>query len=87
MSVHSEYSRAVEAMLDRLQALDHPKTETWIENLKAARVGSHPDLSSAARSALTVLMEIEADSTARSVAGLIELRERLHLHCQFILGN
>ena len=87
MSVHGEYSRSVEAMLDRIRALDHPGRDSWIADLEAARMGSQPDLSSAARAARVVLASIANDPEARCVEGLIDPRDRLDAHCRAILGE
>jgi hypothetical protein len=87
VSVHSEYSRAVEAMLDRIQALDHPQRDSWIAELESSRVGSHPELSAAARTARAVLTSIAKDPEARTVEGLIDPRDRLEAHCRAILGD
>ena len=87
MSVHGEYSRSVEALLDRIRALDHPRRDAWLGALESARVGSQPDLSSAARDARAVLASIADDPEARSVEGLIDPRDRLEAHCRAILGD
>ena len=87
MSVHSEYARALETMLDRLRSLSHPEVESWLEALTAARVGARPDLSSAARECLRILESIAHDPKARAAEGLREPRERLEAHCRSILGE
>lgn len=86
MSVHSEYSRALEAMIDRLRSLSHPHAESWIAEFESARVASHPDLSAAARASLRVLASIQADPKARDVEGLHDPESRLDAHCRAILG-
>jgi len=86
VSVHSEYSRALEAILDRLRSLDHAQTENWLAMFEAARVGNQADLSSAAREARRLLAIIANDPKAQSVDGLHEPRARLEAHCRAILG-
>jgi hypothetical protein len=87
VSVHGEYSRSVEAMLDRIRALDHPVRDSWVAALESARVGSQPDLSAAALAARVVLASIADDPEARCVEGLIDPRARLEAHCRAILGE
>ncbi len=87
MSVHAEYSRALETILDRLRSLPHPEVESWLEQFEAARVGAQPDLSAAARACLRVLKSIELDPNARATEGLRDPHERLEAHCRAILGE
>ncbi len=87
MSVHGEYCRALETMLDRLRSLSHPEVESWLERLEAARIGPHPDLSAAAGACLSVLKSIERDPNARATEGLRDPHERLEAHCRAILGQ
>ena len=86
MSVHGEYSRALEALLDRIRSLDHPRSEAWREQLEAARLGAHPDLSTAARACLQTLASIDRDPIASHLEGLRDPWERLEAHCRIILG-
>jgi hypothetical protein len=87
MSVHGEYSRALEAMIHRLRSLPNPNVESWITGLEAARVGAQPDLSAAARESLRVLASIAKDSSAQAAEGLHDPETRLEMHCRAILGE
>ena len=49
MSVHGEYSRALENLIACLRALDPADAKGWIRRLERVRIEGHPDLSSAAR--------------------------------------
>lgn len=87
MSVQGEYSRALEAMLDRVRSLRHPRAEEWIQRLEAARIGSQPDLSEAARESLRILDAIRDDADAATIEGLSEPLSHLDAHCRAILGR
>lgn len=87
MSVHAEYGRALEALLERVRALSHPRAESWMREIEAARIGGHPDLSSAASAALRLASEIATDSAAGRVEGLVAPLAHLKAHCRAILGR
>lgn len=86
MSIHSEYSRILEALIDRLRHFPYAPATDWTEELEAARVGVQHDLSAAARASLEVLRTIAADPVARETAGLAEPHDRLAEHCEVVLG-
>lgn len=86
MSIHSEYSRVLEALIDRLRSLPNATADAWSQQLRAARVGEQPDLSAAAKASLEVLRAMAADPVARETAGLVEPHDRLAAHCEVILG-
>ena len=86
MSVHGEYSRVLEAMLDRLRSLDHAESADWRQRLEDARISQQPDLSSAARVCLDVLAAIGRDPVALRTEGLFDPWDRLEDHCRVILG-
>jgi hypothetical protein len=93
MSVHSEYSRALEALLSCLEAIDGAEAVIWSDDLRNARSGRNPDLSTAAKAALHVLDAID------QARGLLASRgigpdadavrapsEHLRAHCVSVLG-
>lgn len=86
MSIHSEYSRVLETLIDRLRHHSHTAAADWRQELEAARVGAHPDLSAAARASLDVLARIASDPVARETPGLADPHDRLAAHCEVILG-
>ncbi len=59
MSVHSEYGRALEALLIGLQRLDTPDARDWETALIMARASLNPDLSTAAMLCERVLDAID----------------------------
>jgi hypothetical protein len=85
MSVHGEYSRALEALITFTRALAPDVRADWPERLESARIGQHPDLSTAARTALDTvegLREICANSPPIAAA-----EAHLRSHCGAILGK
>jgi len=93
MSVHSEYGRALEALLIGLQRLDTPDARDWETALISARASLNPDLSTAAMLCERVLDAIDRGrSLSRGTdigPDLDPLREPyLHLraHCRAVLG-
>lgn len=87
MSVHAEYGRSLETLIDRMRGLAPAETEAWIHALEVARVSECADLSEAARRALEALASIEAEPRLRGAAGLEAPRESLKAHCRAILGE
>lgn len=86
MSVHGEYSRSLEALLDRLRAWSDPRAIGFCESLEAARVGAHPDLSAAARAGRAVALAIREDPDTAALEGLQDPIERFEAHLGAILG-
>ena len=94
MSVHGEYSRALETMLVSLRRLEEEGAKEWTEALLRARVDGGLDLSTAARDCLLVLESIDATRDLSSPAGigsetdpLREPFQHLLLHCRSVLGS
>ena len=84
MSVHGEYSRALESLIACVRALGEPERGDWLSRLEQARVERHPDLSAAAsqaRETLQVLDRIVSDSPR-----VAEASAHLLAHCRLILG-
>lgn len=52
MSVHGEFSRALESVIDALRSCSTPESNIWLDQLELSRLELQPDLSSAARAAL-----------------------------------
>lgn len=93
MSVHGEYSRALEALLTSVRRLEQNEERDWIAALENSRVGAHRDLSEAATACLVVLDSIDARRDLSSPAGigpetnpLREPFQHLKAHCEAILG-
>ena len=93
MSVHSEYGRALEALLISVQRLETASAISWTTQLTQARVSQHPNLSTAAKNCLRVLDSINAERSLSSKAGIgpdaDPLREpfaHLQAHCRAVLG-
>ena len=94
MSVHGEYSRALENLLARVRVLSRTERDSWLQALEAARIDRHPDLTSAAETCREILESI-ADSLALSAPQpdsadaewLREAYEHLVAHCQAVLGG
>jgi len=85
LSVHSEYSRALESLIACVRALDRPDRESWLERLTNARVDHNPDLSTAARTCLEAVHDLtETDVVSPRVA---DASANLRAHCQMILGS
>ena len=94
MSVHAEYSRALEALLICVQRLETAAAEQWVIGLTQARSSQNQDLSSAAKACMRVLDSIEAERSFSSPApagpDLDPLREpfaNLRAHCRAVLGT
>jgi hypothetical protein len=82
MSVHGEYSRALETLIACVRSLPDP--ESWLEQLENARVDRNPDLSAAARKSLESLQRLaEIEPPPR----LAEASTHLLSHCRMILGT
>jgi hypothetical protein len=85
LSVHSEYSRALESLIACVRALDRPDRERWLERLTNARVDHNPDLSTAARTSLEAVSDLaETDVASPRVA---DASANLRAHCRMILGG
>ncbi len=84
MSVHGEYSRALESLIACVRALDLPGRESRLERLANARVERHPDLSTAARNSLEALRDLSEIETASP--RIEEASTHLQSHCRMILG-
>ncbi len=94
MSVHSEYGRALEALMGGLQRLETAAAQGWVAELELARVSQHPDLSAAATACMRVLDAIDAERSLSSRAGIGPDHDPLrapftHLlaHCRAVLGS
>jgi len=94
MSVHGEYSRALEAMLTSVRLIEQNCRTEWIVALENARIAANPDLSEAAMACLTVLDAIDASRDLSSPSGigpekdpLREPFQHLKAHCQALLGR
>ncbi|MFO0688872.1 MAG: hypothetical protein U0900_09200 [Myxococcota bacterium] len=91
MSVHGEYARALDGLIEALAASTRPDRAGWIEALEAARATQTRDLSTAARAAGTILDRLEADldGGAPKRADDPNVRDACHhlrAHCHAILG-
>lgn len=93
MSVHSEYGRALEALLLCVQKLEGEAAGEWAADLIRARSSQHSDLSAAAKACLPILESIDAERSLSSHSqigpDLDPLREpfaHLHAHCRAVLG-
>ncbi|MAG31240.1 MAG: hypothetical protein CL908_10180 [Deltaproteobacteria bacterium] len=60
MSVHGEYSRALETLVTLVQHLEDPRAPEWVELLEHARVEEQRDLTGAARCCIAALDRVEA---------------------------
>ncbi len=98
MSVHGEYSRALETLIAIVRALPEAQRMAWTPRLESARVSAHENLSEAAKQALLVLQELSEDApgqtSERGDAGGLgpgsrwhEARSHLRAHCVVILGK
>ena len=84
MSVHGEYARTLEILIDTVGQTDEAFRETALRDLLEARIGANSDLSTAAKRGLTAvagLREIESKSTRTA-----EVRAHFEGHCRAILG-
>ena len=101
MSVHSEYHRALRALLGRLTESEFLVGEGWVEQLEFVQAEADRDLSTAAKTTLDLIARFEADlgnarpatSNLRAARGPLPSLELLrdachHLrdHCRAILG-
>ena len=93
MSVHGEYSRALEALLVCVQRLADNPASDWVQGLRDARAGQHPDLCAAAKKCLVVLDAIDVERALSSTTGIgpdpDPLREpfaNLRALCHVLLG-
>lgn len=90
MSVHGEFSRTLERLIDCVGMLDGGEPAAILETLKNARISAQPDLSSAARAALSAVAALEAfrrSTSAPESALLAEVQDHLQAHCGAILGT
>lgn len=84
MSVHGEYSRALESLIACVRALQESDRDDWLGRLEQARVEGNPDLSAAAKRAREVLRDLDGiDSESPRLA---EASTHLLAHCRLILG-
>ena len=101
MSVHGEYQRVLRIVQVRLAEAGEAIAARWSEPFDSAAVGEARDLSAAARAALALVTQLEAElgleSDARgaahdgstTTARLAPLRDACHslrAHCRAILG-
>jgi len=93
MSVHTEYGRALDALLFGLQRLGAPEARGWAAELVEARVSQNLDLGTAATLCMGVLDHIDEVRSLSSQTGigpdLDPLREpfdHLRAHCRAVLG-
>lgn len=101
MSVHSEYHRALRALLVRLTESEFLVGEAWVEQLEIVQTEADRDLSTAAKTTLDLISRLEASlgNAHPSTSNLRAAREPLpplellrdachHLrdHCRAILG-
>ena len=84
MSVHGEYSRALETLIVAVRALEAADREPWLQRFTEARVDRQPDLSAAARQSVEVIRDLE---TTQSAPRIVDLCANLLAHCQMILGS
>ena len=85
MSVHGEYSRALETLIACARALAPDVRADWTTRLEKARIERQPDLSAAARTALDVLRGL--DTIAQESPPIAAAQAHLRAHCGVILGN
>ena len=84
MSVHGEYSRALESLIACVRALEVPDRNDWLSRLEQARVERNHDLSAAAKQARETLRDLEGiDSQSPRLA---EASTHLLAHCRVVLG-
>jgi hypothetical protein len=93
VSVHGEYSRALESLFARVRLLSRNERDGWLRELDSARVDRNPDLSAAARKGRHVLESIskilESNDGLPGSPDADFLREpidHLSAHCRAILG-
>ena len=93
MSVHGEYSRTLEALLNSVRLIEDEQGTQWADALEEARVSRHSDLSAAATACLAVLETIEARRDLSSPSGigpdmdpLRDPFQHLKAHCETVLG-
>jgi hypothetical protein len=93
MSVHGEYSRALEALVTSIRQLNTDGAAQWVTDLEAARISQHEDLSTAAKECLVALGRIEKSRELSSASrigpdsdALREPYQRLLAHCRSVLG-
>lgn len=95
MSVHGEYSRALEALLTPLRQIEGTREMAWVVALENVRISAHRDLSAAASACLTTLTAIDAARDLSSGSAEIgpendTLRapfQHLKAHCEALLGR
>lgn len=90
MSVHGEFSRTLERLIDCVGMLDGEESAAIRKALEDARISAQPDLSSAARAALSAVAVLETfrrSTSAPESALLSELQGHLQAHCDAILGS
>jgi hypothetical protein len=103
MSVHGEYARALNSVLEGLSGWEDRAQAAWSQAFLEARVTEERDLSTAARTALSVLDRFEAalraptaDARADGIPDRMGLSassplrdacHRLRAHCHAIVGG
>ena len=85
MSVHGEFSRALENLLAAVDMLAPDQAAPHRRALTAARLSAQPDLSSAARAALEAVARLEGVEVRGE--RLPDLAAHLEAHCRVILGE
>ena len=93
MSVHGEYSRALESLVARVRCLAREDRERWLSALEASRIERNPDLTRAAtrcREALEAMAPTfglsPSDAATTDAEMLREPFEHLLAHCRIVLG-
>jgi hypothetical protein len=93
VSVHGEYSRALESLLARVRCLTREERERWLSALEEARVERNPDLTRAATRCRETLEAMAptlglsaAEAASRDAEALREPFEHLLAHCRIVLG-
>ena len=86
MSVHGEFNRALERLIDCIGMLDGDEAAEIQKALEAARISAQPNLSSAAQAAQAVLEMLGKAHSVPDSEILSETRGHLQAHCSAILG-
>lgn len=95
MSVHGEYNRALDTVVERLRERSRRDADAWADRLAGTRCGpdAEADLSTAARTCLGLVEKLESDpalaGSSDDAVGSARWRaalEHLRAHCHVILG-
>lgn len=86
MSVHGEYSRALETLIDHVRTLSHQDAVSWLQTLESARIDDQRDLSTAARTGLGLITRMQKDPVITQSKALREPIDHLEAHIRAILG-